>query len=179
MAADGANYDMNGLPELLGKLESLDFDIKRKGGRFALRRAAQVLRDQARANAERVDDPRTTEKIAANIVERWSGRTFRKTGNIMFRVGVLGGARQYANSRENVRKGRAGKSYLTDGDKGNPGGDTWYWRLLEFGTEHMAAQPIFRPVPNQVGQQATDVFVKEYGKSIDRALKRARKKAVK
>lgn len=164
MAADGVNYEMTGLPELLGKLEALEFDIKRKGGRFALRRAAQVLRDQARANAERVDDPRSPERIAENIVERWSGRTFRKTGNMMFRVGVMGGA-----------GGSAKSSDLS----GLPGGDTRHWRMLEFGTEHMPAQPIFRPVPDQVGQQATDVFVKEYGKSIDRALKRAKKKAVK
>jgi HK97 gp10 family phage protein len=164
MAADGANYDMTGLPELLGKLEALEFDIKRKGGRFALRRAAQVLRDQARANAERVDDPSTSETIAANIVERWSGRTFKKTGNMMFRVGVMGGA-----------GGSAQPSSLAD----LPGGDTRHWRQLEFGNERMPAQPIFRPVPDQVGQQATDVFVKEYGKSIDRALKRAKKKAVK
>lgn len=164
MAADGVNYEFNGLPELLGKLEALEFDIKRKGGRFALRRAAQVLRDQARANAERVDDPQSPERIVENIVERWSGRTFKKTGNMMFRVGVMGGA-----------GGSAQSSSLGD----LPGGDTRHWRQLEFGNENMPAQPIFRPVPGQVGQQATDVFVKEYGKSIDRALKRAKKKAVK
>ncbi len=177
MATDGVSYKMTGLPELLGKLDGLEYDLKRKGGRFALRRAAQVLRDQARANAERVDDPRTSENIAANIVERWSGRTFRKTGNMMFRVGVLGGARQYANTRENVRKGRAGQTYRTDGSSGNPGGDTFYWRFLEFGTEDAPAQPIFRPVPQQAGQQAVSVFANEYSKKIDRALKRARKKA--
>ena len=92
MAADGVNYEFNGLPELLGKLHALDFDMKRKGGRFALRRAAQVLRDQAQDNADLVDDPNSPEKISENIVERWSGRTFRKTGNMMFRVGVMGGA---------------------------------------------------------------------------------------
>ena len=96
-----------------------------------------------------------------------------------FRVGVLGGARQYANTRENVRKGRAGQSYRTDGDKGNPGGDTWYWRLLEFGTEKMGAQPIFRPVPSQAGQAAADEFVRQYSKKIDRVLRQAKKKAAK
>lgn len=177
MASDGVDFEFTGLPELLGKLEGLEFDLKRKGGRFALRKAAQVIRDQARANAERVDDPVTAENIAANIVERWSGRTFKKTGNMMFRVGVMGGARQYANTRENVRKGRVGQSYTVGGDSGNPGGDTFYWRFLEFGTEKTPAQPIFRPVPQQAGQQAVSVFAKEYSKKIDRALKRAKKKA--
>lgn len=162
MARDGVSYEMTGLPELLGKLDGLEYDLKRKGGRFALRRAAQVLRDQAKANAERVDDPRSPENIAANIVERWSGRTFKRTGNMMFRVGVMGGA-----------GGSADSSAL----EGNPGGDTRHWRFLEFGSENNEANPIFRDVPNQAGQQAVDVFIKEYTKKIDRALKRARKKA--
>lgn len=150
MAADGVNFQMNGLPELLGKLDALDNDIKKKGGRFALRKAAQVLRKQAQANAERVDDPMTESRIAKNIVERWSGRTFKRTGNLMFRIGVLGGAKR---------------------------GETAHWRFLEFGTEKMRAQPIFRPVPGQVGQQATDEFISQYSKKIDRVLKSAKKKA--
>lgn len=164
MAADGLNYKFTGLPELLGKLDGLEFDMKRKGGRFALRRAAQVLRDQARDNADLVDDPNSPEKISENIVERWSGRTFRKTGNMMFRVGVMGGA-----------GGSADSSSL----EGNPGGDTRHWRQLEFGNENMAAQPIFRPVPNQAGQRATNEFVLQYSKKIDRVLRQAKKKAAK
>lgn len=169
MAADGVNYELKGLPELLGKLEGLEYDLKRKGGRFALRRAAQVVRDQARQNAERVDDPRTSENIAANIVERWSGRLYKRTGNLGFRVGVLGGAKGAAVAAGEV----------TGKGSGNPGGDTFYWRFLEFGTEDAAAQPFMRPAINQVGNEPVDVFINEYGKSIDRALRRAKKKAVK
>lgn len=164
MAADGVNYEFNGLPELLGKLEALDFDMKRKGGRFALRRAAQVLRNQARENAERVDDPQSPEKISENIVERWSGRTFKKTGNMMFRVGVMG---------------TAGGNRKSSDLSGLPGGDTRHWRFLEFGTEDTAAQPIFRLVPNQAGQQAVDEFVLQYSKKIGRVLRQAKKKAAK
>lgn len=159
---DGIRYDLNGLPQLLGKLEGLQQDMKRKGGRFALRKAAQVIRNEARANAERLDDPDTAARIAENIVERWSNRTFKRTGNMMFRVGVMGGA---------------GGNQSSADLSGLPGQDTRHWRYLEFGTETTAAQPIFRPVPNQVGQQAADEFVRQYGKSIDRALKRAKKKA--
>lgn len=162
MARDGVRYEMTGLPELLGKLDGLEYDLKRKGGRFALRKAAQVIRDQAKANAERVDDPQSPENIAANIVERWSGRTFKRTGNMMFRVGVMGGAGGNRSSADLASL---------------PGGDTRHWRFLEFGTEDTPAQPIFRPVPNQAGQKAVDTFVREYGKKIDRALKRARKRA--
>jgi HK97 gp10 family phage protein len=164
MASDGLDFDMSGLPELLGKLGALEYDIKRKGGRFALRRAAQVLRDQARANADRVDDPSTPESISRNIAIRWSGRTFKKTGNMMFRVGVMGGA--------GGSKGGSDQSNL-------PGGDTRHFRHLEFGTEDTRAQPIFRPVPRQAGQQAVDEFVKQYSKKIDRVLKAAKKKGAK
>lgn len=169
MANDGISYKMTGLPELLGKLDAIDYDLKRKGGRFALRKAAQIIRNQARMNAERVDDPRTAENIAANIVERWNGRLFKKTGNLGFRVGVLGGAQGAAEAVGEV----------TGKGSGNPGGDTYYWRFLEFGTENAPAQPFMRPAINQVGNDPVDAFIKEYGKSIDRALKQAQKKAAK
>lgn len=162
MARDGLSYELTGLPELLGKLDGLEYDLQRKGGRFALRKAAQVLRDQARANAEKVDDPRSPANIAANIVERWSGRTFKRTGNMMFRIGVMGGA---------------GGNKSSSDFAGLPGQDTRHWRHLEFGTEKTPAQPIFRPVPNQAGQQAVDTFLREYTKKIDRALRQARKQA--
>lgn len=91
----------------------------------------------------------------------------------MFRVGVLGGARQYATTRENVRRGRAGQFYSTGGDTGNPGGDTFHWRFLEFGTERAAAKPFMRPAIGQAGQQAVNTFISEYQKSLDRAIRRA------
>lgn len=160
--ADGIQFEVQGLAELSGRIKSVTDDLKRKGGRFALRKAAQVIRDQARANAKRVDDPATPADIAANIVERWSGRTFKSTGNMKFRVGVMGGA------------GGGAKSGAYDG---LPGKDTRHWRHMEFGTEKTPAQPIFRPVPQQAGQQAVNVFIKEYGKKLDRALKRAKKQA--
>ncbi|HBY7156708.1 TPA: hypothetical protein MI589_28430, partial [Klebsiella pneumoniae] len=67
-------------------------------------------------------------------------------------------------------------SYKTAGDKGNPGGDTWYWRFLELGTEHAAAQPILRPAVNGVDTEVINVFAVELEKSIDRAVRRAAKK---
>ncbi len=57
----------------------------------------------------------------------WSAsaaRRFAEPAIQHFVSGVMGGAGQYANTKANVRKGRAGKSYNTAGDKGNPGGDT-------------------------------------------------------
>lgn len=173
---DGVEVNLNGLDSLLGKLDAVSQVTRDKTGRAALRKAANVIRDRARNNASRVDDPSTKEAIYKNIVVAFSSKTFRRTGDPTFRIGVMGGARQYANTKTNVRKGRAGKNYKTAGDKGNPGGDTWYWRFPEFGTEHMAAKPMLRPAVNGVDTDVINVFAVELEKAIDRAVRRAAKK---
>lgn len=176
--ADGIDFSITGVDSLLGKLDSISDDLRRRGGRAALRKAANVIAAKARDNAARVDDPLTKESISKNIVARWSNVIFRRTGNLAFRVGVLGGAISYADSSENRRKGRAGRLYYTPGNSKNPGGNTWYWRFLEFGTENMPAQPILRPAAQGSVDEVVSVFASEYEKSIDRAIRRAAKKGV-
>lgn len=174
--ADDIQFSITGLDSLLGKIDSIKQETKRKTGRAALRKAANVVRDAAKRNASKLDDPNTANDISANIAVRWDGKRFKKTQDLAFRVGVLGGARQYANNRWNRGKGIEGKTYLVGGDSGNPGGDTFYWRYHEFGTEHVPARPFMRPaLQNNIGA-ATDTFIREYEKGIDRAIKRALKK---
>src|SRR5690554_7379421 len=165
MATHGITYTKEGLPELLGKLDTVTDDMKRKGGRFALRKAAQVIRDQARQNASKIDDPRSAADIEANIVERWNGRLFKRTGRLGFRIGVQGGA---------------GGNKPASAFAGLPGGDTRQaFRQQEFGNSNHAAQPFMRPAVDQAGQQAVDTFINEYSRALDRALRRAKKKAAK
>ena len=72
----------------------------------------------------------------------------RREGNAAgIRVGVLGGAKNYAAYGEIVT-GRSAK--------GNPGGDTFYWRFLEFGTSKMRARPFMRPAMLTKQQAAFD-----------------------
>lgn len=156
--ADGVEYKLTGVDELLGKLESITDDMKRKGGRAALRKAANVIANRAKANARRLDDPETGRSIADNIAVRWNGREFKRNGNLGFRIGVLHGA---------VLKRHPDKA------KNAP---TPHWRLLEFGTENMRAQPIMRPAAENGAEEAMNTFVEEYGKSIDRSIARAAKK---
>lgn len=151
---------MNGVDELAKKLEGLKYDMARKGGRFALRKAAQVIRNQARQNAQSVDDSETGRSIAKNIAEKWNGRLNKQTGDLGFRIGVNQGAVL-------PKKGETPDE--------SAGGPTPHWRLLEFGTEKMAAHPFMVPAMEQSAQRATDVFIAEYVKAIDRALKRAGK----
>lgn len=163
--ADSFEFKIEGLDSLLGKLESIKYETKFKGGRLALRRAAQVIRDAAIQNAARIDDPETKQSIEKNIGLRWNGKRFKRTGDIGFRVGVIGGA-------------RIPKSRPKGSEEGGPGGDTRYWAFVEFGHEKARAQPFMRPALEQNTVAATDEFVKQYEKAIDRAIKRAKKKGV-
>lgn len=151
-------FTIHGLDALLAKFDAIKYETRYKSGRFALRKAAQVVRDAARQNAQRLDDAETGRSIAQNIAERWNGKLYKATGDLGFRVGVLGGAKLPKN---NVDQGASGP--------------TPHWRLLEFGTERMAAHPFLRPAMENNIDQAVSVFVKEYGKSIDRAIAKAEK----
>ena len=128
-----------GLDEIKRKMRAIPDKAAYNASRRALRKGANVIRDMARANAARVNDPETPENIAKNIVAKSGAKKYdRRRGGPAFRVGVLGGARDMSKYGE-----------LKGGGKDNPGGDTWYWRLLEFGTSKMAAQPFMRPAMNQ------------------------------
>jgi len=159
--ADSVEFIIEGLESLLGKLDSVTQDVKRKGGRSALRKAAKLIADKAKEGAARIDDPETGRSIAANIALRWNGRLFKRTGDLGFRVGVQHGGV--------IRV------------KGNPdqgvNGPTPHWRLLEFGTSKMAAQPFMRAALANNIAAATSAFVTAYERAIDSAIKRAKKKA--
>lgn len=184
--ADGVEFKLTGVEQLVATLNDVTYETKRKGGRAALRRAAMVVRDAATASAKQLDDPATAEEISKNIAVRWNGRHFKRTGDPAFRVGVLGGARanitDQARKKTERRRKRLGQTSLDDlgeiagAGKGNPGGDTYYWRFVEFGTEKHRAQPFMRPALERNISKATDAFVTEYQKSLDRAIKRAEKR---
>lgn len=158
--ADTVEFSLTGLDSLLAKLELISYDVKRKGGRSALRKGAQLLAAKAKEGAEKIDDAATGRSIAKNIALRWNGKLFKQTGDLGFRVGVLHGAV--------LPKKGAQVDTATNAP-------TPHWRLLEFGTEKMRAQPFMRPAMESSIGAATDVFVREYEKAIDRAIKRAAK----
>lgn len=158
---DGVQFSLVGLDSLLGKLEAVTHDAKYKGGRFALRKAANLVKAKVQENAKRIDDTASAADISANAAVRWSSRTFKRTGNLAFRVGIMGGAGGNLSQKEQA--------------SGLPGGDTRHWRLVEFGTEHSRAQPFMRPALSQNIGAATDEFIKQYDKALDRAIKKAAK----
>ncbi|ANI33310.1 hypothetical protein AA098_07320 [Pseudomonas sp. JY-Q] len=156
---DGVEFSILGLDSLLGKLDEVSVDVRRKGGRAALRKAAQVVVQKAKLGAERIDDKATGRSISDNIALRWNGRLFKRTGDLGFRIGVLHGA------------------VLKDGGDLSTNAPTPHWRLIEFGTEKMPAAPFMRPALADSISEVTNTFVTEYEKAIDRAIRRAAKKA--
>jgi len=160
--ADSVEFSITGLDSLLGKLESVTDDVKRRGGRSALRKAAMVVVERAKQNAMRIDDAETGRSIAENVALRWNGRLLKRTGDLGFRIGVLTGS---------IRGMQPGNP-----DTGK-GGATPHAMLVELGTEKARAQPYLRPALEDQISAVTDVFVSEYEKAVDRAIKRARKKA--
>lgn len=175
MADFDISVQMNGLDELNKKLEGLSYDVQKKGGRFALRKAAQVLRDAARSGAASLNDPETPAVIAKNIMERWSSQYNKRTGDLMFRVGVMGGAfGKAAGDTQGLYGDKFTKATRKRGAMGGdlPGGDTRHWAYLEFGTEKMPARPFIQPAVEGNLQQATNVFMKQFDAAIGRAIKK-------
>jgi HK97 gp10 family phage protein len=181
--SESVKFELRGVNEIVAKFAAITDETRRKGGRAALRKAANLVRDAAVANSKEIDDPDTAEQISKNMTVRWSSKLNRQTGDLGFRVGVLGGARSQSRDaqRSARRRRRQGIKSLEElGEiagkaSGNPGGDTWYWRLVEFGTSRSGAKPFMRPaLSNNVGA-ATDTFLREFDKGIDRAIKRASK----
>lgn len=159
--ADGVEFELTGLDSLLGKLDAIGDDLKRKSGRAALRKAGNVIVTQIKNNAMRLDDPLTARSIADNAALRWNGRVFKQTGDLAFRIGILQGA---------VLK----KHPSMGKDAPTP-----HWRLLEFGTENMPAKPLVRSAATSRMNETFNTFSNEYERGIDRAIQRAQKKGLK
>ncbi|WP_414923275.1 HK97-gp10 family putative phage morphogenesis protein [Pseudomonas sp. IT-P294] len=155
--AETVEFILVGIDSLVGKLEAISYDMKRKGGRSALRKVAQLVADKMKEGAKRIDDPETGRSIADNVALRWNGKLFKASGDLGFRVGILHGA------------------VLKNGGDTSANSPTPHWRLIEFGTAKMRAQPFARKALADNISEATNTFITEYEKAIDRAIRRAAK----
>jgi len=150
-------FSLLGVDELHAMFKKVNGDVKRKSGRFALRKAANLVANALKLNAQRLDDPLTGRKITDNIAVRFSPRKFRRTGNLMFRVGIKQGA------------------VLTTGCGKEASAATPHWRLLEFGTKKMPARPFMRSALEDNIGEATSEFLTQFKKALFRSIKRAKK----
>ena len=154
-------FKINGLDELDAKLKKLA-DPKRikNAARRSLRRGANVVAAAAKRNAGQIDDPKTRNSIQKNIAVRGGGsRRERRVGGAMMRVGIRGGARNMSKYGEFRGAGSA-----------NPGGDTFYWRFLEFGTSQIAARPFMRNAMAQSADQAVAAIATAANVELDKEI---------
>lgn len=147
-------FSLVGLDGVLEKMRNLAPELRNKLGRRALGKAARLVREQAKKNAMQVDDVETGRKIAENIVQRFRSRYYKQTGDLMISIGVA------------TEKGRIPRG---NPDKG-AGGNTPHWHLIELGREGVAAEPFLRPALESNVGAATDVFLTELERGIDRVI---------
>lgn len=122
--------EIEGMDEILKKLEGLSEMHQRQALRRGMTKATAVIRKKARNNAKQLDSSLSKEQIFKNVKSKaWKIRKGRPY--LGASVGVLGGAKSVATASGEIK----GKG------SGNSGGDTWYWRFLEFGTSKAAARP--------------------------------------
>ena len=144
-------FRIEGLDAVLRKLESVKNEVKRKAARAAATKAMRIVRDAARAGAKGFDDPGTGSTIWKEIQTRYNAKASKREGGVVVQVGVRGGARPAKDTE-----------------------DTGHWRLLEFGTSQMPAQPFMRQALENNVQAVTDKFVEELSPAIDKAVAKAR-----
>lgn len=146
---------VEGLDNIVRKLGLLPDRVGNRALKRALRKGANVIRNIARDNARRIDDPQTAEVIAKNIaVQGMSRRREKAAGGVGVRVGVMGGARH---------KG---------GELSLPGGNTTHWRWVEFGTSKARAQPFMRPAIASGAMPAFDAFANSADGEIEKELRK-------
>lgn len=154
-------FKLKGVDNVIANLRGFTLDVRGKLGRAAGRRGTNVIADAARAGWRQVDREGTPNKIYENVAVQFAGRTYKRTGDIMFRVGIRGGAKQYADTKANRRAGRVGGSYKVDGS-------TFYWRFYELGTSRQPARPVMQPALFNNGQAAFAAFAQSLTQGIAR-----------
>lgn len=148
-------FKIEGLDPVIRKLRALPERFAVRGMRRALRKGANIVRNAARNNAKRIDDPESRERIWKNIsVQGGGSRREKQAGGPMMRVGVRGGARPLKRGTET----------------GLPGGDTTHWRWVEFGSVNNQARPFMRPALANNIDAATNAVVAAANVELDKEL---------
>lgn len=163
--AEFLEVKVEGIQQLSARFKALSVGMRVKGVRAAVRKGANVVRDAAKAGARAIDRPETPLSIEKNVAIQFSSKRLRRTGDVEFRIGVRGGAKQYADTKENRRGRRVGQTYKT-------GGSTFYWRFVEFGTSTVRARPFLRPAIENNTDKIMGVIVVEMNKQLDRFAKK-------
>lgn len=142
-----AEFKITGLEPVLAKMRAVTETVTLKAVRGSASKAMRIVRDAARANARRIDDPQSAADIAKNIAV--STKVYPRLGEVRSRVGVRGGARPDSSRNPDPK-------------------NTGHWRFIEFGTSEYAARPFMLPALENNIQKVTDTFVADLNTNIDR-----------
>lgn len=149
-----AEFKITGLEPALAKMREVTAQVTLKGVRGSASKAMRIVRDAARANARRIDDPESAADIAKNIAV--STKVYPRLGEVRSRVGVRGGARP--DSRK------------TGYDAKNTG----HWRYIELGTSEHPARPFMRQALENNVDKVVGTFVEDLSGAIDKAVARTK-----
>lgn len=154
-----AQVSITGADDIKRRLKLLPEEMQKKALGPAARKGMKIVRDTATRNAASIDDPKTPNNIAKNIIVQRSGPQSKRVGGLVLRVGVRGGARKPKESKEAAARSA-------------PGGATWYWRFLEFGTAHSRARPFLQEALSSNVEAVTTATTNELSKQIDKIAKK-------
>jgi HK97 gp10 family phage protein len=163
----GAEVNMASLRELGQTLKQLPKEISGKGGgplRKALAEAAKVIHAEAQALA-----PEDTGLLKREIRMVRAKNPAATGATEHYVVGVRRGKRKkYANTRENRRARRVGKTYQDESR-------AYYWRFIEFGTERQPARPFLRPAFESKKREALNRFETSLREGVQAAVRKVAK----
>lgn len=131
------------LAALKTKLDTIKESVGKKAVMGAVRKGAVIVADAVKEGAAAIDDEATPSDIEKNVAVRFSPKRFKATGEIMYRVGIRGGAKK------------------DPGDEKNPGKGTAHWRFVEFGAKDVPARPFMGPALESNAQEVFDAIVTE------------------
>lgn len=158
--ADGFEVKLTGIDELNKALADATKQIRTKAVRSALRKAANVIRDEAKRNAPVLSVPTKRRKpgtVRDAIVVRFS-KLARKDGN----EGVFIGVKPAKGAKyKKVGKlfGISIRAKVRNSKRGaDSPDDPYYWRFLEFGTKKMSARKFMTNAADK-GNEAIKVFM--------------------
>lgn len=117
--------------DVVQRMRSLSNKLQKQIARKAIAEGAEIIRKEALSRVSV-----RTGLLKSNIIKK-SLRS-RNPGRVSYVVGARRAKAVYGNTKANVRKGRAGKSYWGKSS-------SYYAHMVEFGTRKMRARPFLRP----------------------------------
>lgn len=154
---------VTGLKELEKALMELPKEVAQRPLRAAVNAGAKVVMDEAKNRAPQGETGNLRKAIYRTRTRRGSG-----TGKETYVVGVRKGKMKYADTANNRRLKRVGKTYQTRGL-------AYYWRFLEFGTSKLSARPFLRPAFEAKKDAAVDAIKAKLAEAIEKTAAKLRK----